>query len=186
MRWLVLLSMLVGSAAFAQEPADASAGPERRTASDYVQKLQAGLTALAAGDTAGATATFREAIALEPEEAAGHCHLGSALRRAEDTAAALESFRACARLGRQRSDALSEGRGLLGVAQLLVLDPTQRAAARDAVTALMRFAETHPAVYPLELAQHLQQTLDSIIELDAVSAEVRQRREARAAQQASE
>lgn len=183
MRWLALLSLLVGSAALAQEPTDAA--PERRTASAYVQKLQAGLTALAAGDADGAATTFREAIAAEPEQAAGHCHLGSALRRAGDAAAALESFRACARLGRQRGDALSEGRGLLGVAQVLVLDASRRDEAREAVTALMRFSETHPTVYPLELAQRLQQTLDSIIELDAVSAEVRQRREARAAQQSS-
>ncbi len=188
MRWLALLSMLVGSLASAQEPTPANGAPatERRTATEYVRKLQTALTALATGDTAQATGTLREAIATAPDQAAGHCHLGSALRRSGDTAGALESFRTCARLARQHADALNEGRGLLGVAQVLVLDTAQRDAAREAVSALLRFAETHPSVYPLELAQRLQQALDSIIELDAVSAEVRQRREERAAQQARE
>jgi len=137
------------------------------------------------GDAVGAMATLHEAVRAEPNLPAAHCQLGSAQRANGNVTDALTSFQTCARLARQANDAVNEGRGLLGTAQILVLDRSQRDAARRAVAALRNFADTHALVFAAPSAQALQQALDTIIELDAVSAEVRERREARAAQNES-
>ncbi len=155
---------------------------ERRTASAYVQKVRSGLQQLSDGDVVGAMATFHEAVRDEPNQAAAHCHLASAQRANGDNTDALTSFQTCARLARQGGDAINEGRGLLGAAQILVLDRSRRDEARRAVAALRTFADTHALIFAAPSAQRLQQALDTITELDAVSAEVRRRREERAAQ----
>ncbi|MEM9067890.1 MAG: hypothetical protein AAGE52_05265 [Myxococcota bacterium] len=182
MRWGFLL-VIVAATASAQ---DAPEAPERRQATAYVQQLRQGITQLVDGDATGAMTTFQEAIRSEPEQPEGHCHLAAAQRQNGDLQNAVESFRTCARLARQAGDVLNEGRGLLGTVQILVLDREQRTPAREAVSALLRYAETHGDTIPLPLVQELQQRLDSIIELDVVSQEVRARREARAAQTTEE
>ena len=57
-------------------------------------------------------------------------------------------------------------------------------ATRQALAALLRFAERHGALLPLEEVRQLQQAFEQIVELDAVSADVRARREERAAARA--
>lgn len=178
MRFFVIAMVLSSTSAFAQDEAPA----ERRTASEYVQKVREGMQQLKDGDVVGAMATFHEAVRAEPNQPAAHCQLGSAQRANGDATDALQSFQTCARLARQSNDAVNEGRGLLGAAQILVLDRSRRDEARRAVAALRGFADTHALVFAAPSAQAMQRALDTIIELDAVSAEVRERREARAAQ----
>lgn len=175
----VLLLTLVLASTSALQAQDA---PERRTASEYVQQVRRGMEQLANGDAVGAMTTLHEAIRAEPNQAAGHCQLGAAQRANGNVTDALTSFQTCARLARQSNDGVNEGRGLLGAAQILVLDRSQRDEARRAIAALRTFADTHALIFAAPSAQALQQALDTIIELDAVSAEVRERREARAAQ----
>lgn len=182
MRVLLFTLVLASTSALQARAQDA---PERRTASEYVQQVRRGMEQLKDGDAVGAMATLHEAVRAEPNLPAAHCQLGSAQRANGNVTDALTSFQTCARLARQANDAVNEGRGLLGTAQILVLDRSQRDAARRAVAALRNFADTHALVFAAPSAQALQQALDTIIELDAVSAEVRERREARAAQNES-
>ncbi len=177
MRFLCVTLALCSSLAVAQ---DETPPTERRQATEYIQRVHEGLTQMAAGDVVGAMATFHEAIRQDAAQAAAHCHLASAQRQNGDATTALSSFQSCAQRARQSSDVINEARALIGVASILVLDRQRREEARGAVRELVRFAEQNGSAYPLEMARSLQQTLDQIIELDAVAAEVQRKREERA------
>ena len=166
------------------EPAaPAEAEPAGPSASPYVRQVRAGLAKLMAGDVAGAAVDFREANGDAPDQPAAHCHLATALRKQGDQEGALEQAATCARLAAQAEDPLHEARGRLAEVRLR-LEGDDGDATRQALAALLRFAERHGALLPLEEVRQLQQAFEQIVELDAVSADVRARREERAAARA--
>ncbi len=139
-----------------------------------------------AGDRAErAQAVLQEALAAAPEQAAVHCVQGALHRLRGETDQALSAFAECVRLARRDGDALSEARGLSGRLQLLLADGARRTEAREAAVALLRFAESHRTLIDPSLPRERLISIELITERDAVAAEVRARREARAAQNAS-
>lgn len=174
MRLTLLFTLLVSSAAAAQEPAPTSTPP-------YESEVRSALGLLAAGDASGAATTLRDSIARAPTRAPAHCHLGAALARMGDRAGALESYRTCARLADRAQDRLYEATGLHGVARLLIEDAARWAEAKAAVAALRAFAIANPAVLAPELPEEMAIAIERIEAADAVGAAVRQRREARRA-----
>ncbi|MBX3249494.1 MAG: hypothetical protein KF901_20120 [Myxococcales bacterium] len=152
----------------------------------YVAEVRAALNKLAAGDTSGAAAALQAAITRHPARPEAHCHLAVALTRLGDRDGAIESYQTCARLARQAQDPLHEGRGLHGVARLLMDDANRRIEARGAIMALQTFANAHPTVLSPSIPQGFLDALSRIEAADAAAAPVRQRREARRAQGASD
>lgn len=174
MRRVLLLTLLVSSAASAQEPAPPLTPP-------YESELRGALGLLAAGDAAGAASSLRDSIARAPTRAPAHCHLGAALARMGDRGGALESYRACARLASRAQDRLHEATGLHGVARLLMEDAARRAEAKTAVEALRAFAIANPTGLSPEIPEEMAIAIDRIEAADAAGAAVRQRRDARRA-----
>ncbi len=175
---LLTIALAGPSLASAQEEAAPQHAPG---ASPATQEIMAGLQAQVAQNLPDAIAHFQAAIGHAPTEPAAHCHLAEAQRASGDLSSAVASYEQCARLARRSGSAINEGRGLLGVAQTKLQSPTPPRDTRDAITSLLRFAEAHPNVIQQALVLQMLQAYDTIIELDAVSAEVRQRRAARAA-----
>lgn len=179
----LLLAAALPEVASAQE-AEAEAPAEDApppSASPYVTAVREAMTALHGGDVDTAITALRTLTNDNPGEAAAFCHLGTALLRQNQVDPAIDSFRTCARVARQQADPLHEGRGLLNIARLLVIDRSKHTEARGAVSALAQFAETHGDVIAPELVGQMEAALTAIIALDAQAAEVRARREARAA-----
>ena len=149
--------------------------------------LQSALDAVVAGNLDAAEATIRAAIGTTPAAAAPRCELASIDRMRGSFEPALVGYRECVRLARAARDVVYEARGLLGALQTLerlrtLESPGRLTETRAAATALLDFAQAHPEVIRVEVARAHLGVVDAAIELDAVSAEVRTRRDARAAQ----
>lgn len=150
-------------------------------------ELQSALDAIVAGNLDSAEATLRAAIGATPAAPAPRCELASIDRLRGSFEPALAGYRECVRLARAARDVVYEARGLLGTLQTLerlrtLESPGRLTETRAAATALLEFAEAHPEVIRVEVARARLGVVDAAIELDAVSTEVRTRRDARAAQ----
>lgn len=167
------LSISSVSLASAQEPASLTP--------PYVAEMRGALGLLAAGDPSGAATALRESIARAPTRAPAHCHLGAALTRMGDREAALESYRACARLANRADDRFYEATGLHGVVRLLLEDAGRRTEAKTAIEALRSFAIANPSILAPEIPEEMAIAVDRIQAADTAGAAVRQRREARRA-----
>jgi len=152
-------------------------------ATPYQVKIMEGIRAQVARDYNAAEVAFRDAIRSSPTEGDAHCHLAEVQRQRQRLEDALASYQACHRLAEQDAAAAYMARGLLGIFQTTMrMDGQTMEAKRTALTELVRFADTYAEVLGPEQARDMLRALDAVIELDAVSAEVRQRREARAAE----
>lgn len=181
----VTVLLALTSSAYAQDEEAPAEGAEEEaappSASPYVTAVREAMTTLHAGDVDAAISALRTLTTESPNEAAAHCHLGTAMLRQSQMGPAIESFQTCARVARQQGDALHEGRGLLNAARLLVIDTSKRTEARQALSALTQFAQTHGDVLDPALVGQMQSAFDAIVALDQSAAQVRQRREQRAA-----
>ena len=170
---LLLGVFLDGSVSAAQAPSEESRA--------YTSVIRTGIEALVADNYPAAMDAFGQAQEMNSRRAAGFCHMGDAYflqSRMED---ALSQFQQCARVARQSNEPRYEARGLVGLVRVHVA--SQRYThAREAVRALVQFAEAHVEVVVPSMPQDTLRSLQRIIELDAASAEVKRRREARAAE----
>jgi tetratricopeptide (TPR) repeat protein len=144
--------------------------------------MQRGFASSRAGDRAGAVAAFREAVQAEPDRPEGTCVLAEANRMAGDFPAALEGYRACASIARTRGDVLWTSRGLAGVAWTLERMPGRLEDARTAWQEYVRFADGAAHVAHPEIGRARITAIDQVVELERVTAEVRQRIAEREAQ----
>lgn len=163
---------------WAQEAEDAPA--EEAAEAPQTAPLIAALRKVVAGDIEGAETDLRALVQAGPEAAGPRCELASIARRRGNLEPAVVEYRECVRLARRSNDVPYEARGLMGTLQTLER-LGQLNEAREAATALLSFADAHPEAVTSERARRRLSVIDAIIELDAVAAEVRARREARAA-----
>lgn len=180
---LALALSTVSAPALAQELAQPAPTPEMH----YAAALGRGLTAIRAGDRGGAVAAFREAVQLQPARPDAVCYLAEAQRASGDLAAALEGFQACTRLARAATGGPDHqrwiGRGLHGVASTLErMGAARQAEARTAWQEYVRFADGASQVAWPGVGRARITAIDQVVELERVTAEVRQRIAARQAQ----
>lgn len=178
MRSFALLLTLLAASSFAD---DALAQTTPPLTPPYVAEMRAALGLLAAGDAPGAASALRDSIARSPTRAEAHCHLGAALTRMGDRNAALESYRACARLADRAEDRWNQARGLHGVVRLLVEDAERRTEAKAALEALRTFAIGNPTILAPEVPEEMLIAVERVEAADLAAAAVRERREARRA-----
>lgn len=176
---VALLAPALPVAAQAAQTGSAPASPE------YLAALGRGLTASRAGDRGGAIAAFRAAVQIAPSRPEAVCHLAEAQRASGDLAAALEGYQACARVARAASDARWTARGLHGIASTLERTPERIDEARAAWQEYVRFADGAASVASPAVGRARITAIDQVIELERVTAEVRQRIAAREAQRAA-
>lgn len=152
---------------------------------EYTAALGRGLTAIGAGDRAGAITAFREAVQLDPARPDAVCHLASAQRANGDLPAALEGFQACTRVARASPSRDAQrwvGRGLHGIASTLERMGTERQPeARTAWQEYVRFADGATQVASPAIGRARITVIDQVVELERVTVEVRQRIAARQA-----
>jgi tetratricopeptide (TPR) repeat protein len=180
--WLVLV-VLVALPAEAQSPPGA-VSPE----TEYLSALGRGLAASRSGDRPGAMAAFGEAARVLPARPEAFCLLAETHRLVGDLEAAIESFRGCLRVAREAGDARWIGRALHGIASTLERRPERIEEARSAWREYVLFADGAASVALPSLGRARITAIDQVIELERVSAEVRQRivqRERERAEQAS-
>ena len=185
---LALLSLPSLALAQAAPAATAPAAAVTEQSPDmiYAAALGRGLTAVRAGDRGGAIAAFREAVQLQPSRPDAVCFLAEAQRASGDLAAALEGFQACARVARGWSHHDAQrwvARGLHGAASTLErMGPERQAEARTAWQEYVRFADGAAQVSSPAIGRARVTAIDQVTELERVTAEVRERIAARAAQ----
>lgn len=172
----VLVLTLSASSALAQRAAPASP--------DYLAHLGRGVVAMGAGDRVGAMTAFQQALQLDGSRPEAVCHLAELARMNDDLPRALEGYRACTRAARSASEPRWIARGLHGIASTLERMPDRQAEARAAWQDYVSFADGAAAVASPAVGRARMTAIDAIVELDRVSAEVRARAEARAAQAA--
>lgn len=153
-------------------------------ADEYVRAVRAALQELAAGDVQGGRDRLTGLVRQAPERTPAHCHLGAAHRMAGDLEASLAAFRECARLAEHSHQLTHRARGLLGIAQVLALQPERLAEAKEAYAVLLAFAEANEGTIDADLVRGRIEAVDAIIAADAAAAEVRTRREERARENA--
>lgn len=173
---LVLALSLSVAPALAQRAAHAS--------SEYLGHVGRGLVAARAGDRVGAMTAFQQAVQLQPERPEAVCHIAELARLNDDLPRALEGYRACARAAREANEQRWIARGLHGIASTLERIPDRLGEARTAWQDYVAFADGAAAVASPAVGRARMAAIDAILELDRVSAEVRQRAEARAAEAA--
>lgn len=152
---------------------------------EYLAQLGRGLVAMSAGDRVGAMTAFQMALQLDAARPEAVCHLAELARMNDDLPRALEGYRACARAGRNAGEPSWIARGLHGAASTLERMPDRLAEARTAWQDYVSFADGAAAVASPAVGRARMAAIDAIVELDRVSAEVRERAEERARQAAA-
>lgn len=181
---LALVLLVLPSSALAQGVPESEQTPDMI----YAAALGRGLTAVRSGDRGGAIAAFRDAVQLQPARPDAVCFLAESQRASGDLAAALEGFQACARVARSWSHHDAQrwtARALHGIASTLErMGPERQAEARTAWQEYVRFADGAAQVSSPAIGRARVTAIDQVAELERVTAEVRQRIAARAAQAA--
>lgn len=155
----------------------AAAAPS--ASAQYGVALGRGMSAMAAGDRAGAASAVREAVQLNPSRADAVCLLAEVQRAGGELPAALEGFTACARVAQASSDARWTARGLHGVASTLELMDGRLEDARTAWQAYVRFADSATSHATPQVGRARIQAIDVVTEQERVYVEVRARIAAR-------
>jgi hypothetical protein len=155
-------------------------------ADEYDRAVRVALGELAGGEVQAGRDRLAGLVEQSPQRTAAHCHLAEAHRMAGELDAAVESYRACARLARAAAKATHEARGLMGVAQTLARMEGRLEDAKAAFDALLIFAEAHEGVIDPALVRGRVQAALAMIEADVAAAAVKARREERVAELAAQ
>lgn len=163
------LLMLAPALASAQAPA------ERPSADAYTQEVQRGIEQLAGGDTAGATSTFRQALAREARRPEAQFYLATVLRMTGDLEGAVRGFQQSAALAQAASLPRWQARALHGVASTLERITGRIEEARAAWQAYSTFADANPTVAGAQLGRARVQAIDLMNEQEQAYVQVRRR-----------
>jgi len=169
---------LMAAALFLLAPALASAqapAAERPSADAYTQEVQRGIEQLAGGDTAGATSTFRQALAREARRPEAPFYLATVLRMTGDLDGAVRGFTQSAALAQAASLPRWQARALHGVASTLERIAGRIEEARAAWQAYSSFADANPTVSDAQLGRARVQAIDLMNEQEQAYVQVRRR-----------
>ncbi len=141
----------------------------------YTQRVRAGITQLTGGDTAGAIATFQEAVQLDGSRPDAPYYIATAQRMNGDLEAALTGFRQAASLAQAANLPRWRGRALSAVGFTLERMEGRIEDARTAWQAYSQFADTAPTQADPQLGRARVQAIDIMNEQEHAYVDVRQR-----------
>lgn len=161
------------------------AAPAAAQPDEYLRAIRSALQELAGGEVQAGRDRLSGLVQQSPQRTQAHCHLGSAHRLAGELEPALSAFRECARLAEHSHQKTHQGRGLLGIAQVLAqLDRLSEA--KEAFAQLLTFAEANAEVIAPALVRGRLEATEAMMAADAAAREIRSRREQRARENAAE
>lgn len=163
----ILLTALLAAPALAQET--------------YEAQVRSALDAIGRGDRDGGVRGLREAIAATPSRPDAICYLAEAFRIAGDLTGALDNFNMCLSVARSANDRGFVARAMHGVASTFERMPDEHLNdAREAWLAYQRYCDMNPTVGHASIGRDRVTAIDTVMELERVTAEIRGRIEARA------
>jgi hypothetical protein len=168
-RLLLALALVLSSAAAAraQDPT-------------YAVRVRSALDAIGRGDRDGGVRGLREAIANEPSRPDAICYLAETFRMGGDLTGAIDNFQMCLSVARAANDLGFVARAMHGVASSFERLPDEHLNdAREAWLAYQRFSEANPSVGHASIGRDRVTAIDTVIELERLTAEVGARIEAR-------
>lgn len=166
------LALLVSAPVLAQEGAASASSPG---ADAYTQRVQQGIEMLVAGDGAGASAAFRQAIALDESRPQAAFYLATIQRMGGNLEEALAGFRRSAELASSSGQPRWQARALSAVAMTLERMEGRVEEAREAWQEYTRFADAHPTIARPQLGRARLQAIDMMNEQEQVYFGVRER-----------
>jgi hypothetical protein len=152
-----------------------------RAQTSYEARIRTALDTVSRGDRDGGVRGLREAIADSPSRPEAICYLAETFRMAGDLTGAIDNFNMCLNVARSANDRGFVARAMHGVASTYERMPDEHLNdAREAWLAYQRYCEANPTVGHATLGRDRVTAIDTVLELNRVSAEVRGRIEERA------